>query len=146
MEPVTTVATAWTIAKTAGEISKKLYEFGKGLKDREAKNQIDEILDKVRELKQSASELEDQNRELKEKLRFRSEDFEFKNPFWFEKSHPDRALCPKCFVDELVAPVSEPIGSTSGTYRRCFHCGEAIWEKRFASSGVLIGGTPAQWP
>jgi uncharacterized coiled-coil DUF342 family protein len=57
MEPVTTVTTAWTIAKTAGEISKKLYEFGKSLKDREAKQQLDEIVDKVRELKQSASEL-----------------------------------------------------------------------------------------
>ena len=37
MEPVTTVTTAWTIARTAGEISKKLYDVGKSLKDREAK-------------------------------------------------------------------------------------------------------------
>jgi hypothetical protein len=44
MEPVTTVTTAWTIAKTAGEISKKLYDFGKSLKDRDAKQQVDEIL------------------------------------------------------------------------------------------------------
>jgi hypothetical protein len=36
-----------------------LYDFGKNLKDRDAKQQIDEILDNVRELKQSASELED---------------------------------------------------------------------------------------
>jgi hypothetical protein len=63
MEPVTTVTTVWTIAKTAGEISKKLYELGKNLKDREAKQQVDEIVDKLRELKQSASELEDENRE-----------------------------------------------------------------------------------
>lgn len=49
MEPVTTAATAWTIAKTAGEISKKLYELGKSLKDREAKQRVDEILDEVRE-------------------------------------------------------------------------------------------------
>jgi hypothetical protein len=52
MEPVTTVTTAWTIAKAAGEISKKLYELGKSLKDREAKHQVDEITDKPRELKQ----------------------------------------------------------------------------------------------
>jgi hypothetical protein len=67
VEP-TTVVTAWTIAKAAGDISKKLYEFGRGLKDREAKQQVDEILDKVRELKHSASQLEDENRELREKL------------------------------------------------------------------------------
>jgi len=59
MEPISTVTTAWTVVKTAGEISKRLYEFSKNLKDRDAKNQIDEILDRVRELKQSASELED---------------------------------------------------------------------------------------
>ena len=35
----------WTIAKTAGEISKKLYEVGKSLKDRDAKQRVDEILD-----------------------------------------------------------------------------------------------------
>ena len=81
MEPITTVTTAWTIAKTAGEISKKLYELGKGLKDRDTKHQVDEIVDKLRELKQSASELEDQNRELREKLRFKSDDYVFRNPF-----------------------------------------------------------------
>jgi hypothetical protein len=37
MESLTTVTTAWTIAKTAGEVSKKLYEFGKNLKDRDLK-------------------------------------------------------------------------------------------------------------
>ena len=70
MEPVTTVTTAWGIAKTAGEIGKKLFELGKQVKDREIKQQLDEILDAVRELKQSASDLQDENRELREKLRF----------------------------------------------------------------------------
>ncbi len=67
MEPITTFTGAWTLAKTTGEISKKLYDFGKSLKDREARQHVDEILDKLRELKQSASELEDENRELREK-------------------------------------------------------------------------------
>jgi uncharacterized membrane protein len=66
IEPVA----VWGIAKAAGEISKKLYDLGKGLKDRDLKHQIDEITDQLRELKQSASELEDQNRELREQLRF----------------------------------------------------------------------------
>jgi hypothetical protein len=85
MEPFTTVTTAWTIAKTAGEISKKLYEVGKGLKDRDTKHQVDEIIDKLRELKQSASELEDENRELRQKSRFKSDEFVFRNPFWYHK-------------------------------------------------------------
>lgn len=121
MEPVT----AWSIAKTAGEIGKKLYEFAKGLKDREAKQQIDEILDNVRELKQSASVLEDENRKLREQLRFRSDDFEFKNPFWYEKNHPDRPLCPKCFAAEKVAPMSEVINTVLGPCRECLSCGNA---------------------
>lgn len=87
MEPVTTVTTAWTIAKTAGEISKKLYELGKSIKDREAKQHVDEILDQLRELKHLASQLEDENRDLREKLRFKSSDYEFHSPFWFEKAH-----------------------------------------------------------
>jgi hypothetical protein len=57
MEPVTTVTKAWAIAKAAGEISKKLYELGKTLKDREAKQHVDEIVDNLRDLKQRASEI-----------------------------------------------------------------------------------------
>jgi hypothetical protein len=107
MEPVTTVTTAWTIAKTAGEISKKLYELGKGLKDRELKQQVDEIVDKLRDLKQSASELEDENRELREKLRFKSDEYEFRNPFWYHKAQPKQPLCPKCFASSTPAPMGE---------------------------------------
>jgi hypothetical protein len=50
-------------------------------KDRDAKQQVDEILDKLRELKQGASELEDQNREPRDKLRFKTGDYEFRTPF-----------------------------------------------------------------
>lgn len=97
MEPVSTVTTALTIAKAAGEISKKLCDFQKSLKDREAKQHVDEILDKVRELKQSASELEDENRALREKLRFKSDEYEFRNPFYYHKSNPNRAYVPRVF-------------------------------------------------
>jgi hypothetical protein len=119
-------AAAWTIAKTAGEITKKLFELGKSLKDREVKQQVDEILDKLRELKQSASELEDENRELREKLRFKSDDYEFRTPFWYDKAHPDRPLCPKCFAKNLAAPMSEPGQITNPDYRRCLGCDEDI--------------------
>ena len=126
MEPVTAVTTAWTIAKTAGEISKKLYEFGKGLKDREAKNQIEEILDRVRELKQSASELEDENRELREKLRFTGEDYEFHTPFWYSKANPNQPLCPKCFASNIPAPMGEPGQGCNIDYRCCLVCENPI--------------------
>jgi hypothetical protein len=126
MEPVTTITTAWTIAKTAGEISKKLFEFGKSVKDHAAKQQIDEILDQVRELKQSASELEDQNRDLREKLRFSSDSFEFRSPFWYEKANPKQPLCAQCFAKKIPAPMGEPGQSCSADYRRCLVCGNVI--------------------
>jgi hypothetical protein len=122
MEPVTTVTTAWTIAKTAGEISKKLYEFGKTLKDREAKQELDQILDRVRELKQSASELEEENRELRERLRFKSDDYDFRHPFWYSRMHPDQPLCPKCFAANVAAPMSEPGQRCGPDARSCLVC------------------------
>jgi hypothetical protein len=125
MEPVTTVTTAWTIAKTAGEVSKKLYEFGKSLKDREEKQRVEEILDQLRELKQSASELEDQNRELREKLRFKSDAYEFRSPFWYEKTNPEQPLCPKCFAVKIAAPMGEPRGLPN-THRWCLVCNSQI--------------------
>ncbi|HUO16562.1 MAG TPA: hypothetical protein VMX38_16360 [Verrucomicrobiae bacterium] len=110
MEPLTTVTTTWTIAKTAGEISKKLYEFGKTLKDRDLKQRVDEILDQVRELKQSASELEDENRSLRERLRFKSDEYEFRTPFYYHKAKPDQPLCPMCFAKQIEAPMSDSSG------------------------------------
>jgi hypothetical protein len=125
MEPVT-VTTAWSIAKAAGEISRKLYNFGKSLKDREAKQQIEDILDKVRELKQSASELEDENRDLREKLRFNNDDYEFRSPFWYDKSRPNLPLCPKCFAKNIAAPMGEPGQGVNNRYRLCLVCENAI--------------------
>ena len=121
MEPVTTVTTAWTIAKTAGEISKRLYEFQKSLKDREANQHVDEILDKLRELKQSASALEDENRELKEKLRFQSDQYVFRSPFRYNKDRPNEPLCVKCFTRNIEGPMSE-VREGSTLYRRCLVC------------------------
>jgi hypothetical protein len=126
MEPVTTVTTAWTIAKVAGEVSRKLYDFGKGLKDREAKQQVDEILDQVRELKQSASELEDENRDLREKLRFKSDDYQFRTPFWYHKEHPERPLCAKCFASQIIAPMSEQGRDVNSLYRHCLVCNNYV--------------------
>jgi hypothetical protein len=122
MEPLTTVTTTWSIAKTAGEITKKLYDVGRSLKDREAKQHVDEILDQLRELKQAASELEDENRTLREKLRFKSGDYEFQTPFWYEKGKPDLPYCPACFAKNIAAPMGK-IGESYGVRsRHCLAC------------------------
>jgi hypothetical protein len=126
VEPITTATTAWTIAKTAGEITKKLFELGRSLKDREVKQQIDEITDTLRELKQSASELEDENRRLREKLRFKSDEYQFRTPFWYDKAHPDQALCPKCFANQIAAPMGEPGQGANINYRHCLACSHSI--------------------
>jgi hypothetical protein len=126
MEPVSAITTAWTITKTAGEISKKLYEFAKSLKDRDAKQQIDEILDQLRELKQSGAKLEDENRNLREKLRFKSNEYEFRLPFWYEKTHPERALCPKYFAKNVVGPMDEPGRGVIRSHRMCLVCNDSV--------------------
>ena len=116
MEPLSTVTGVLTLAKSAADISKKLDELWKAAKDRETKQQIEVVLDKLQELKQLISALEDQNRELREKLRFKSDEYRFDNPFWYHKDHPDERLCPKCFVKNIAAPI--------GASDRCLVCGE----------------------
>ena len=122
MEPITTVTGALTLVKSAADVSKKLNEVWKGLKDRETKQQIEAILDNLHDLKQSAAALEDENRELREKLRFKSDYYLFRTPFWFTKDNPIQALCPKCFAQQIAAPMGEPGQGCSGSYRRCLVC------------------------
>jgi hypothetical protein len=126
MEPISTVTTAWTIAKTAGDISKKLFELGKSIKDREIRHQVDDIVDKLRDLKQSASDLEDENRDLREKLRFSADNYEFRNPFWYDRSNRTQPLCAKCFANKTLAPMSEQGQGCSEEYRRCLVCSEMV--------------------
>ena len=122
MDPVSAVTGAWSIAKAAGEAAKKLHDLARDLKDRDIKQQIHDVVDQLHELKRSASELEDENRELREKLRFKSDEFEFCNPFWYENTRSDRPLCPKCFASSVAAPMGG-IGQGCGAQRRrCLVC------------------------
>ena len=131
MEPLTTVTGVLTIAKSAAEISKKLDELWKAAKDRETKQQIEVLLDKMHDLKQAASALEDENRELRNRLRFKGEDYEFRNPFYYPKDNQERPLCPKCFSDNVAAPMSERWHEEgSGTYRECLVCKKVVLENR----------------
>jgi hypothetical protein len=120
MEPISTVTGAWTIAKGAGELSKKLYELGKSIKDREIKQKVDEITDALRELKHQASLLEDENSSLREKLKFNSDEYGFRNPFWYRKTDPNRPLCPKCFSKQVEAPIGR---GANPEHPKCLVCG-----------------------
>ena len=85
-----------------------------------------EILDELRDLKQSASRLEDENRELREKLRFKSDDYSFRTPFWYDRAHPNRALCPKCHAKQIVGPMGEPGQGCGPDFRKCLVCDHGI--------------------
>ena len=77
------------------------------MKDRDAKEHVDEMLDELRELKNSAARLEDENRYLREKLRFKSEDYYFSSPFRYHKDRPNQPLCVKCFAKNTEAQMGE---------------------------------------
>ncbi len=114
---------AWAIAKTAADVTKKLFTFGKNLKDRDEKNQVDEMLEALRDLQQSAWELEQENRELREQLRFKSDDYVFRTPFRYHKDRPDEPLCMKCFAKGVVAQMGEQGFTCTAGNRRCLVCG-----------------------
>jgi hypothetical protein len=137
MEPFNTVTTAWTLTKTAAEISKKLFEIGNSIKDRKIQEQIDGIVGEMRGLKQSASELEDENRELREKLRFKSDDYEFRTPFWYSKTHPNQPLCAKCFAKEIPAPMGERGLGCNPAFRRCLVCDDFVQVDRKVDVDVV---------
>lgn len=126
MEPLSTVTGVLSLAKSAADISKRLDELWKASKDRETKHQIELVLDQLHELKRGAVALEDENRELREKLRFKSDAYEFRTPFYYEKDKPDQALCPKCFAKPIPAPMGMPGQGCSPDYRRCLVCSELI--------------------
>lgn len=114
--------TGWSLVKTVADATKKLYDVAKGVKDYETKQKLSEVLDTLMELKQSASELEDQNRELREKLRFKGDQYEFRNPFWYGKDKPQQPLCPVCFAKNQAAPMAEEYDG----YRQCLVCKSGV--------------------
>ena len=138
--------TLFNAIATAG---KTIYEIAQGTSQLEQKQQLMGVYDTLMSLKREAGELEDENHDLKQKLRFKTDDFEFKNPFWFEKKHLDRALCPKCFSKQIIAPVAAPYDNGIGVWRRCLTCDTTIEETRrqeTRESGPYGGeGGPNSW-
>lgn len=137
-----------TLFNAIAAAGRTIYDIAQGTSKLEEKQQLMEVYDTLMNLKREAAELEDQNRDLKHELRFKSEDFEFKNPFWFEKNHPDRALCPKCFSHQIIAPVSAPYDNGEAVWRKCLSCNTTIEEtrRRGHDSGFYGGeGGPGGW-
>lgn len=116
--------TGLSLFKVAADAGKAIADIAKSVTDREIKQELNGIYDKLMELKQNIASLEDENRELREKSRLRSDEFEFRNPFYYEKKFPDRPLCPKCFVgSERLAPMGNAHRDMSGIeFRECLVC------------------------
>jgi|SRR5450755_791390 hypothetical protein len=139
--------TTFTLFNAIATAGRTIYDIAQGTAKLEEKQQLMGVYDTLMNLKRSASDLEDENRDLKVKLRFKSDDFEFKNPFWFDKIHSDRALCPKCFSKQIITPVSATHREEGGAvFRRCLSCETCIWEKT-GDLSVLDSGPeyPEDW-
>jgi hypothetical protein len=130
--------TSWSLVKTIADATKKLYDVAKGLKDYETKQKLDEVLDELRELKQSASKLEDENREQREKLRFKSDQYEFRNPFWYAKDNPQVPLCAKCHSQHVAAPMSEKYTTDFGVFRQCLVCDKNYLVEKIIDTGQQV--------
>lgn len=113
--------------KAIADAGKAISEIAKSVSDREIKQELNRVYDTLISLKQDAASLEDENRELKEKLRFRADDFDFRNPFYYEENFPERPLCPKCFAAEKVAPMSVAKIGGVRQYRDCLVCGKVVY-------------------
>ena len=115
-----------SIVNTIAEATRTLYQVAKGLKDLEVRQQLDNVLEKLGELRQRASELEDENRNLRDRLRFKSDEYEFRNPFWFHKTKPEEPLCPKCFAKGTAAPMAASYDNSLGVWRKCLVCDATV--------------------
>jgi hypothetical protein len=138
-------AKTWAIAKTVGELITKAVSFRKNLKSSEEKREVDEILETLRDLKHSALELEDQNRELRERLRFKSDDYEFRNPFWYHRDRPVQPLCAKCFASHTEGPMGEQGRGCIESCCACLVCGKTTPVRDFRPSPPPKTDVPL-WP
>lgn len=130
--------TLFNVIATAG---KTIYDVAQGVSKIETKQQLMGVYDSLMDLKRQVAELEDENYNLKSKLRFKSDDFVFKMPFWYEKANPEVPLCAKCFVDEKIAPMGEPYKGNTRTTRTCLVCkNEAIIARHEAPHQAIPHG------
>jgi len=86
-----------------------------------------DVYDTLMNLKREAADLEDANRTLQEQLRFKSDKFNFINPFWYENKYPGRPLCAKCFANGRIGPMSEKSESYGVWSRNCLVCSNTVY-------------------
>lgn len=149
LEPISAI----NLAKNISDLTKTLFAVAKEQQKQETKEKLNEVIDALMDLKQRAVELEDENRELKEQLRFKSDDFEYRQPFFYDKSKPNVPLCPKCFVEhKRAAPMSQQVHEDGGViFRKCNVCDKLTYENvrqdRPSSPGSYFpgGGGPNSW-
>ena len=115
-------AQAVTLFSAIANAGKVVFDIAQSTTKISERQRLMDVYDELMGLKRSAADLEDENRALKEKLRFRSEDFDFKTPFWYEKKNPERPLCAKCHAKENASPMGEPYETDSGSFRKCLVC------------------------
>jgi hypothetical protein len=109
---------------------KTVAELRKNMKSKDDEEKLAALYDTLWELKTAVAALEDENHSLKDQLRFTSDRYEFRLPFWYEKGK-DHPLCPRCFGKEkpIPAPMSEQMRNEGGrSFRRCLVCRQVTEE------------------
>lgn len=114
------------LAKNAGDAYAKVAALLDLVKDREHKRQLDAILDELSALKRGIHAADDEIRGLRERLRFKSEEYVWRNPFHYHKAHPDQPLCAKCFVQGIEGRMGAPGQGCNEDYRCCLVCGSTV--------------------
>jgi hypothetical protein len=105
-----------------------VYDLSKAAKNPEEKQQLNKVYDTLVELKHKATLLEDENRKLRDQVRFKSDQFEFRNPFWYEKGKPGQPFCPKCYAGNVAGPMNQSVPFNEISYRICLVCGHSVDE------------------
>jgi hypothetical protein len=141
---MTTPQAGLTLFNAIATAGRTIYDIAQGTSKLETKHELLGVYDALMNLKRSAAELEDENRDLRQKLRFKSDDFELRVPFYFQREQPDQPLCAKCFAKEKIGPMSESFES-SGVWRRCLVCDNAVQVKKSASPNIAPRGSDGPW-
>lgn len=135
--------TSLTLFNAIATAGKTLYDIAQSTSKLETKQQLMGVYDALMNLKRQAADLEDENHELKAKLRFKGDEFEFKNPFWYGKGIPTDPLCAKCFYKEIIAPMGELYAAT-GVWRACLVCENRVEIERGQRHDTSYG-PPGEW-
>jgi hypothetical protein len=107
---------------------KTVFDIAQSTTKAEEKDRLMDVYDTLMDLKRAAADLEDENRELKLKLRFKSDDFAFRSPFYYEKNDAaNQPFCPKCFSNEKTSPMGPTFRYNDGPLvRSCLVCNQVF--------------------